>query len=349
MKLNKIIFSLALFFIMNACVTAKHNISNSNKTDVLYRMQLVMGELPSLKGLPPFKTNITDSIAGKGYKRYRITFTVANNEILPALLYIPQLQNGKKRAAILALHSTDAAGKMVLSGTGKRPDRAYAIELAERGYVVLAPDYPGFGELSQYNFSNDRYESGTMKGIFNHIRCIDFLQSLPETDAERIGIIGHSLGGHNAIFTAAFDKRIKVTIASCGWTDFEYYNAGTAVTEKYGGKLGPWAQELYMPYIRSKYQLDPDKIPFNFHEVISHIAPRAFFTNSPLYDANFNIDGVKAGMAKVELAYKKLNASDYLRAYYPDAKHDFPKDIRLHAYEFMDSILRHSPNKADLH
>ena len=63
--------------------------------------------------------------------------------------------------------------------------RAYGRELAKRGYVVLAPDYPSFGDYP-YDFSADAYASGTMKGIFNHMRCVDYLQSLPEVDGERI-------------------------------------------------------------------------------------------------------------------------------------------------------------------
>ena len=43
-----------------------------------------------------------------------------------------------------------------------------------------------------------------MKGIFNHMRCVDLLQSREEVDPARIGVIGHSLGGHNSMFVAAY-------------------------------------------------------------------------------------------------------------------------------------------------
>jgi cephalosporin-C deacetylase-like acetyl esterase len=48
-----------------------------------------------------------------------------------------------------------------------------------------------------------------MKGIVNHRRAVDVLQSLPYVDRQRIGAIGHSLGGHNTLFVAAFDERIR--------------------------------------------------------------------------------------------------------------------------------------------
>ena len=39
-----------------------------------------------------------------------------------------------------------------------------------------------------------------MKAIWNNIRAIDVLEAMPEVDRDRIGAIGHSLGGHNALF-----------------------------------------------------------------------------------------------------------------------------------------------------
>ena len=57
-----------------------------------------------------------------------------------------------------------------------------------------------------------------MKGIWNHMRCVDLLVSRDDVDAEKIGTIGHSLGGHNAIFLGVFDRRVKVVVSSCGWT-----------------------------------------------------------------------------------------------------------------------------------
>src|SRR5665811_330405 len=99
-----------------------------------------------------------------------------------------------------------------------------------------------------------------MAAIFYHMRCVDLLTERRDVDPERIGVIGHSLGGHNAIFTAAFDERLKVVVTSSGWTQMEYYDVGT-VAEQYGGRLGPYAQERDMPFIKENYQLDGDRIP----------------------------------------------------------------------------------------
>lgn len=319
------------------------------RVQVLAGMQKVMGPLPTMKGLPPLNIQYIDSVKEDSFTCYTIKFTVATNEVLPALLYVPhQKGKPKKLAAMVVLHGTDVLGKRILSGVSPKPNRAYAKEMAQRGYVVIAPDYPSFGDLENYDFNTDRYESGTMKAIFNHIRCVDLLIARPDVDANRIGTIGHSLGGHNAIFLGAFDKRVKVIVASCGWTLFDSYDAGEAVTKRYGGKLGAWAQDRYMPLIRDKYNLDRTQIPFDFDEAIATLAPRPFFSNSPINDANFSFAGVKRGISNIAEVYKFLNVPANLQVRYPEATHDFPPAERLEAYQFIDKVLKHKPTEHKL-
>lgn len=351
---NIISDSSALFAYKNSAGVEKAVKNESDwkykRQQILNHMQLAMGRLPDRANLPPFNVKIINSVKEDNHTRYEISFTVAENEDLTALLYVPD-QNGKpkKLPAMLVLHGTDALGKYVVSGKSAKPNRSYAIELAQRGYVVIAPDYPSFGGASNYDFEKDRYESGTMKAIFNHMRCVDLLQSRKDVDPERIGVIGHSLGGHNAMFVGAFDPRLKVIVSSSGWTMFENYNIGTEGTKKYGGTLGPWAQDRYMPLIRDKYNLDAAKVPFNFDEVIAALAPRPFFSNSPINDTNFDVNGVKKGIANVKPVYKFLNASGNLQVRYPEAGHDFPVKERLEAYQFIDKVLKHTPNNHQLH
>lgn len=314
---------------------------NKKRRAVLEHMQEAMGPLPRLKDHPSFDSHKLDSVVEDTYIRYTIIFTVAKGEQLPALLYVPRGHaNGERIPAVIALHGTDKLGKLSVAGQSALANRDYAKKLAERGYVVLAPDYPDFGGLENYDFDGDRYQSGTMKGIFDHIRCVDYLQSLSFVDPDKIAVIGHSLGGHNAIFLGAFDQRVKIVITSSGWTLFPYYDLGPAMEKQYGGKLGPWAQKRYMPLLREKYRLKPELIPFDFDEIIASIAPRIFFTNSPLRDANFSIEGVRAGLKNVRKVYQLYNASDALYAFFPDAGHDFPQDVTMAAFQVLDSAFK---------
>ena len=185
------------------------------RLQILDGMQKAMGILPDRSNLPALDIQITDSLKKDNYTRLTISFKVAENERVFAYLYVPlQIGTLKKLPAMLALHQTEAIGKGSVDGQGPYVNLAYAKELSQRGFVVIAPDYPGFGDSIDYNFENDRYESGTMKSVFDNMRCVDLLQSRKEVNPDRIGVIGHSLGGHNAMFTGAFDKRLKVIVSS---------------------------------------------------------------------------------------------------------------------------------------
>jgi len=319
----------------------------TRRLEILDGMQEVMGRLPDRTNLPPLDIQVRHVLEEMTFVRKTIQLTAAEGESVPAYLYLP-IRDGKsvsgQRPALLVLHETDDLGKRAVDGESVRANRAFARELARRGYVVIAPDFPGFGELKNYDFKASRYQSGSMAGIFCHTRCIDLLQGLEEVDPDRIGVIGHSLGGYNAMFLTAFEPRIKVIVASAGWTQFEDYNPDFAV--HYGGTLGPWARDVHMPLIRDKFQLDPKRLPFEFHEVIAMFAPRAFFSNSPTLDF-FDVVGVRKGVERASKAYAFLRSEDNFQVRYPETEHDFPPDVRLEAYRFIDRVLQFQPDLDD--
>jgi dipeptidyl aminopeptidase/acylaminoacyl peptidase len=303
---------------------------------ILAGMQQAMGPLPDRNNLPPLDIRVSEEIVMDGVRRQTITFASGDDDRVAAYLYLPPLSDARRRPAMLALHQTSTIGKGEVAGLGKSAHQAYGAELAARGYVVLAPDYPSFGDSQNYNFQTDRYVSGTMKGIFNHMRAVDLLVARDDVDPARIGVIGHSLGGHNAMFVGVFDERLKVIVSSCGWTPFHDY---------YGGKIAGWTSDRYMPRLRDDYGLDADRVPFDFYEVVAALAPRAFFSNSPLHDENFDVQGVKKGIAAAAEIYDLLGARERLQVRYPDCEHDFPDDVRREAYRFIDQILKHEPAK----
>jgi dienelactone hydrolase len=293
-------------------------------------MQRVMGPLPDASHKVPLDVQVSEETKTDHYLRKKLTFAVEKGDRVPAYLLVPLERRGKL-PAVLCLHETNGnVGKAGPAGLGGKPNLHYAAELAERGYVTLAPDYPSFGEYP-YDFGKGGWQSGSLKAVWNNMRAIDLLQSLPEVDPERLGCIGHSLGGHNTMFTAAFDPRIKALVSSCGFTSFPKY---------YGGKLKGWTSDRYMPLIASRYDSDPAKVPFDFPEIVASFAPRAFFTNSPLHDDNFEVSGVRDCLAAAQPVYEALGAKDRLAAIYPDCKHDFPPEARKAAYEWLDRWLK---------
>ncbi len=190
-------------------------------------VEAVMGAQPARDDLPPLNIQIIERQSRPLHERLTITFTTEKAERWTAYLFIPnQASAESKRPGILALHPTNAIGKGVTDGQSEAPNRAYGRELADKGYVVIAPDYPSFGDHKQYDFENDAYESGTMKAIMVHMRAMDVLCARDDVDANKLAAIGHSLGGHNAIFVGMFDERIKAVVTSCGWCPFPTYYQG---------------------------------------------------------------------------------------------------------------------------
>jgi dienelactone hydrolase len=227
------------------------------------------------------------------------------------------------------LHQTVAIGKDEPVGLGKNHELAIARELAVRGYVAIAPDYPNFGEYKRDVYGLG-YKSATMKAIWNNMRAIDVLYSLEDVDPQRIGVIGHSLGGHTAIFTALFDRRLKAVVSSCGFNAFPHY---------FKGNIAGWSHAGYMPLLRDQYHLDLAQVPFDFPELIAALAPRAFFTCSPLRDTNFEVEGVRVCLRAARSVYDLFGVADRLVAVYPDADHSFPRQEREQAYNFLDQFL----------
>jgi acetyl esterase/lipase len=300
---------------------------------ILSGMQQVMGPLPDRSKLAAPVVQIRQSLRFATYHRELVTIDTLFNEHIPAYLYVPNdIGPNERRPAALAVQQTATVGKDISDDTfASERNFGYATELARLGYVVIAPDYPSFGELTNYNFKTSPYRSGTMKAIADNMRCIDVLLARNDVDPKRIVVIGHSLGGHNALFTAAFDERITAAVTSCGWTPFHYY---------YGGKkLANWAQDRYMPAIRDVYHSNPDEVPFDLTEVIGAIAPRAVFSNSPKLDANFEIAGVRSAIPEIESVYKLLGAADRFVVTSPDCEHSFPVKIRREAYGFVETAV----------
>ena len=315
------------------------------RKEILRGMEKVMGAFPS-EGhrTPPSVKRLGASEKVSRHTRQKISFEPSPGTVVKAWLLIPQPPADRPLArcpAALCLHQTIPMGKDEPVGLGQSVSKRQAYDLADRGFVCLAPDYPSFGEYP-CDFKDPAWQSGSMLAIWSNSRAIDVLCSLPEVDPERIGAIGHSLGGHNTLFTSVFDARIKVAVTSCGFTAFPRYM---------NGDLTGWTSSRYMPRITSAFAKDPARMPFDFPEVLAAIAPRAIFVSAPTKDDNFDLQGVRDSVAAAMPVFRLLGAADKLQLRTPEGGHDFPESTRLEAYEFMakwlvpDSVSRQEQDK----
>ena len=302
---------------------------------ILSAMEEVMGPFPTdVPRVTPTMRKLGEPLLVSKHIRQKISFQVSPKSTVPAWLLIPMEKTDKglsseRMPALLCLHQTIGIGKDEPVGLGESLSKRQAYDLADLGYVCLVPDYPSFGEYP-CKFDDPSWQSGTMLAIWNNSRALDLLGSLPMVDSSRMGAIGHSLGGHNALFTAAFDPRLQVVVSSCGFTSFLRYK---------GGDLKGWTSQRYMPRIASIYGANPAKMPFDFPEVLAAISPRGMFISAPTQDDNFNLDGVRESVFGAGSVYHLLGAPLKLQLLVPDGGHDFQLESREASYAFIGQNL----------
>jgi len=313
--------------------------------NLLSRLQAIMGEMPGGERRVPLEASVLAVEERPAFSRQLVSFATEPGDRIQAYLLIPRWPRVTKKAsngqtpALLCLHQTTMLRKAEPAGLDGQKNLHYGAELAERGYVALCPDYslgPSFAgcEGTLFDPYANGYASATMKGIWNHRAALDFLQAVPIVDSERLGVIGHSLGGHNAIFLAAFDERVTAIVSSCGFTTW----AKNSADGRREGDISDWSHSGYMPRIRTAYACDAARMPFDFPDIISSFAPRAFFANAPIHDS-FSADGVRDCLVAARPAYASIGAGQRLQAVYPDCAHDFPPSEREAAYLFIDRWL----------
>ena len=164
-----------------------------------------------------------------------VEYNVEENERVKSYLLVPK--NITKAPGILAIHQHHGnwdVGKSEVVGLTNDSMYSYGVDLVNRGYVVIAPDIICFedrkddGKFNVDTESKSKYErykfcdyllkgsSLQTKTIHDLSVAVDVLESLNYVDSDKIGAIGHSLGGQEAIWIEWYDKRIKVGASSCG-------------------------------------------------------------------------------------------------------------------------------------
>ena len=298
---------------------------------ILRAAQEIMGPLPGPEKACPLDVQTLEETDCGTFVRRLVSYMSEPGSRVRAYLLIPkQVLAGERSAAgVLCLHPTDnALGHKVVVGLGGKEHRQYAAELAERGFVTIAPPYPMLADY-QPDLAALGYVSGTMKAIHDNRRALDLLDTLPFVRHGSYATIGHSLGGHNSVFTALFDGRLRVIVTSCGLDSFRDYK---------GGDIRGWTHPRYMPRLLA-YRERLNELPIDFAEIIAALAPRTVFISAPLHDDNFKAESVDRLVANARPVFELLGAGDRLILEHPDGTHDFQDPVREKAYQLIQNAL----------
>jgi hypothetical protein len=216
---------------------------------ILAGVRQVLGPFP--EDIMPLEPQVHGEEDCGSYLRRKVSIRVQPGDRMPAWLLIPKTIKGRVPAIICFYGTTSGAGKDTTVGlSGPKPgtpphkNRAFAVDMVEAGFVALAPDYLRDGERlppsgRPYD-STDFYKrfpnwSCVGKDVWDNMRAIDYLQTLSFVDPERIGMVGHSYGGHSTIFAAALEPRIKAAFASGPVSDFLRHGIHWGVPRGAGG------------------------------------------------------------------------------------------------------------------
>ena len=280
-----------------------------------------LGAFPETK--PPLSPKLISVEEKEKLIRKKVRYEVEAGIPVEAYLLVPK---GKNRCfpAMVVLHSTVDYTIRQPAGLEGPEAKHIGVHLAERGYVALCPrnfiwDYAGLKWMEAVaKVKRDHPDwKGMTKMIWDGIRAVDYLCSLDFVDRTRIGCIGHSLGGKEALFLAAFDPRIKVAVSSEGGIGQSFSN---------------WDAEWYLGQDIRK----PD-FPLKNNQVLALIAPRPFLL---LGGDSADGDRSRPYILSVKPIYDVLGASDAIAFFNHRQGHAYPPEAQKRAYEWIDSRLK---------
>ena len=283
--------------------------------------------------------------AEDGYVKQTVSYNVEPGERVNAYLLIPNGAVARGgNPGILAVHQHAGQwhiGKSEVTGDVWEIEEgmyAYGRDLVQRGYVVLCPDVLSFEERIPEAFRDGKRGGGeayerfaftkrVQEGSCLQAKCLhdlsaalDALCALDFVDAERIGAIGHSMGGQSTLWITWYDARIKAGVSSCG-----FGNVQTIFRDHVNHNYS-----LYVPGMANLCDMEG---------VLCGIAPRAFAMTAGIQDDIFPIDGVRGIAAEAEKRYAELGAADRFVADMFDDGHCFAQQQKDRLYPWLDRML----------
>jgi dienelactone hydrolase len=257
----------------------------------------VIGKLPP--PTMPANPRTREAYDEPKWKGYHVMLDVYPDVFASGVLLIPKdLKPGERRAVVVCQHGLEGHPADVVDPKKPgRPYHAFGAQLADRGYIVYAPQNPYVGGDKFRVLQRKANPLGLSLFSFivrQHEQTLEWLATLPFVDSKRIAFYGLSYGGKTAMRVPALLDRYCLSICSGDFNEWIYKNASYDFRGSY-----IYSNEYEMP----EFNLGNT---FNYAEMAALIAPRPFMVERG-HDDGVGVDEwVAYEYAKVRRLYAKL-------------------------------------------
>lgn len=254
----------------------------------------VIGQLP--EPTLPLHPRTRRVYQEKTWTGYEVMLDVYEDVFAYGILLLPNdLQPGEKRPVVVCQHGLEGTPRKTIDEENKRVVyNQFSRRLVELGYIVYAPQNPYYGhnEFRQLQRKANPLKLSLFSFIIRqHQRTLDWLETLPNVDQDRIAFYGLSYGGKTAMRVPAVEKRYCLSICSGDFNEWIGKNVSVDLDRSY-----MWTGEYEM------YEFNLGHT-FNYAEMAYLIAPRPFMVERGHDDGVGTDEMVAYEYAKVRYLY----------------------------------------------
>jgi hypothetical protein len=205
------------------------------------------------------------------------------------IVTVPTRQQGPCPAVVcIGGHGSDLYSPYDVNTVAKAPAKAKADRIYRGFATVLAGK--GYVTISTTVSRHEVREAGRLlmgERLWDLLRCVDYLESLPQVDQTRIGCAGLSLGGEMAMWLGAMDERIAATVSAGFLTNMDHMEQNHCMCWKFDG-----LRELV-----------------DYADIYCLIAPRPLQCQNGLLEppSQFYVPLARAAMEEVRTIYRDLD------------------------------------------
>ena len=335
--------AIGLLIVCAATLGARHpDVPNARNVRSLLRERAnyILGDAV-MDRVPPEPRVEREEDVGDHVRRL-VSYFVAPGDRAEAWLLVPKSGGPVGcRPAVICAHQTVDCGKDEPVGLSGPASQHTALELVRRGFVCFAPDAfcagrrcsagaSPFDTTALYRRFPDWSAPG--KQLWDLQRGLDVLAEMPEVDAERIGVIGVSLGGHDALWLGAMDERIRATVVISGPRYLR-----TDPMRRIWCRPDP-RDYLAFPRLRP-YVNAPSSLPFDFDDLALLILPRHLLELRDSVGPNDPECEARAALARESQALITDGGDSGLTIIAHQQGHGFPPALHEAVYHWLETRL----------